>query len=140
MPAAGAADEWREFAGMVSESYERMGRALIERDARIAALAAELTDTKRQLELTERSYNSDMRNALAKHDELEAENRVLRAKEALLDDALMSAVELHCGNRSEAAIDQYEKALKALTDSGWKSAARQRLAAEHGLPLPEVER
>lgn len=71
---------------------------------------------------------------------LEAANQTLRAQEALLDDALMSAIELHCGNRSEAAIDQYAKALKALTDSGWKSTARQRLATEHGLPLPEVER
>lgn len=61
----------REFFAQCVE--ERAGQA-----ERIAALEVELADTKRQLELTEGSYNSDMRNAIAEHDKLQAENTALR--------------------------------------------------------------
>lgn len=100
-----------------------------EAQERIAALEAELTDAKRQLELTERSYNSDMRNALAKYDELDAENRALRDQWEELLVAISQSLE-------EAVEGQHFAVAQAVR--GIERIA-ERLDTEHGLPLPEVE-
>jgi vacuolar-type H+-ATPase subunit E/Vma4 len=57
--------------------------------------------------------------------ELEAKLAELERREALLTEALMSAVELLRGIRTDAAIDRNEKALDALIADGFTTQEAQ---------------
>lgn len=100
-------------------------QVIVDHGQRIVALEAELADTKRHLELTEGSYNSDMRNAIAEHDRLQAKNRALRELQRTVT-----------AFADEFDSDAYE--LEPLDKALWREVltSLEPLAADHGLPLP----